>query len=84
MTTILTPHALTPHATRATYRRDQRGQVGSKPSPVGDCLPPTAGLRKTERDPISTSGPTISLCHRSGQFLRTNQSVSPRSPLPDR
>ena len=32
MTTILTPHALTPHATRATYRRDQRGQAVRRPS----------------------------------------------------
>jgi hypothetical protein len=26
------PHALTPHATRATYRRDQRGQAVRRPS----------------------------------------------------
>src|SRR5271157_4929015 len=37
----------------------QRDQVVRRPSPVGDCLPPTTGLSKTERDPISTSGPSL-------------------------
>ena len=32
LTTILTPHALTPHATRATYRQNQRGQAVRRPS----------------------------------------------------
>src|SRR5208337_1250932 len=47
------------HAPRAVVRRDQRGQVVRRRSPAGYCLPPTAELPKTERDPISTSGPSI-------------------------
>jgi hypothetical protein len=54
MTTILTPHA-----TRATYRRDQRGQAVRRPSPAGYCMQPTAEFVKTERDPISMSGSSI-------------------------
>ena len=52
------PFHPTPHATHATIRRDQRGQVVRRPSPAGHCLTPTAELRKTERDPISTNGPS--------------------------
>jgi len=36
----------TPHA---ALRWDQRGQVVRRPSPAGDCLPPTAQLPKTVR-----------------------------------
>jgi len=43
----------TPHAPR------QRVQAGHRPSPAGYCHPPTAELTKTERGPISTSGPSI-------------------------
>src|SRR5271157_3039076 len=43
---------LTPHASPA-------GQAGHRPSPAGYCHPPTAELTKTERDPISTSGPSL-------------------------
>src|SRR5271157_403126 len=83
----------TPPAPRSTPSRstpDQRGQVVRRPSPAGYCLPPTAELSKTKRDPVSTSGPSLSVCHRNSvcyrtrQFLRTNPSVSPRSPPPDR
>jgi len=37
----------------------QRGQVMRRPSPTGYCLTPTTELARTERDPISTSGPSI-------------------------
>ena len=47
---------LPPHAPR---HADQRGQVVRRPSPAGYCLTPTAELPKTERGPISTSGPSI-------------------------
>ena len=42
-----------PHA---PPRRGQRGQIVRKPSPAGYCHPPTTGLTKTERGPISTIG----------------------------
>jgi len=42
---------------RSTPR--QRGQVVRGLFPAGYCHPPTAELPKSERDPISTSGPTI-------------------------
>ena len=45
---------------------DQRDQVVRGPSPAGECLTPTAELRKTERGPISTSEPSISLCAEPG------------------
>ena len=68
----------------------QRGQVVRGLFPAGYCHPPTSELGKTERDAISTSGPSLSVCHRDSvcyrtrQFLRTNPSVSPRSPPPHR
>ena len=62
---------LTPH---------QRGQVARRPSPTGYCLPPTTELLKTERGPISTSGLSVSVCHRIGRSLRASQSFPPRSP----
>ena len=37
--------------------------------PAGYCLTPTAELPKTERDPISTSGPSILIMRRTGRFL---------------
>ena len=46
-------------STRASIRRDQRGQVVRRPYPAGYCLTPTADLPKTERDPISTNGHSI-------------------------
>ena len=49
------------------------------PVPAGYCLTPTTEMPKTERGPIATSGPSISVCHRTRRFLRTNRSVS--SPL---
>src|SRR5271157_3117190 len=49
------------HPTRHAPRPKphQRGQVVRGPSPPGYCLTPTAELAKTERGPISTSGPSI-------------------------
>ncbi len=54
LATILPPHAprLTPHARPA-------GSGRARTLPAGYCHPPTAELTKTERDPISTSGPSI-------------------------
>jgi len=46
-------------APRAPRRQDQRVQTGHRPSPAGYCLTPTAELSKTERGPISTSGPSV-------------------------
>jgi hypothetical protein len=37
----------------------QRDQVVRRPFPAGYCLTPTADLSKTERGPISTSGPSL-------------------------
>ena len=39
---------------------------------------------KDRTGPISTSGPSILVCHRTRQLFRTTQSVSPRSPPPNR
>jgi len=75
LTTILPSHA---------PRRDQRGQIVRKPFPAGCCLTPTAELAKTERGPIATSGPFISVWHQTGRSLRKNQSVFPRLPPLDR
>ena len=55
---ILSLHA--PRSTlHAALRWDQRVQAGHSPSPAGYCLTPTAGLRKTQRDPVSMSTPSI-------------------------
>jgi hypothetical protein len=66
----------TPHA---ALRWNQRGQVrpGADHPPLA-TLPPTAGLPKSERGPISTSTSSISVCHQTRRFLRTNQIVLPR------
>jgi hypothetical protein len=69
------------HAPRC---RGQRVQAGHRPSSAGCCHPPTTELEKTERGPISTSGPLISVWHQTGRSLRKNQSVYPRSPPLDR
>ena len=59
LATVLPPRlTLHPHASRPTPY--QRGQVVRRPSPAGYCHPPTSELGKTERAPISTSGPSIS------------------------
>ena len=62
----------------------QRGEVLCRLSPAGYCLPPTAQLPITERGPISTSEPSISLCAEPGDscgqihpFLPTRR----RSPV---
>ena len=58
----------------------QHGQVVHGPSPAGYCLLPTAELAKSERGPISTSGPpSISVCHRNRGFLGQKSTYS--SPL---
>src|SRR5208283_3052767 len=44
--------------TRHAPRRHQRGQAVADP-PADSCMQPTAELVKTERDPISTSTPSI-------------------------
>ena len=67
-----------PHAPRPTPH--QRVQAGHRPSPAGYCHPPTPELTKTERGPISTSGLSISVCHRIGRSLQASQSFPPRSP----
>src|SRR5271157_3366555 len=54
------------------------------PRSAGYCLTPTAALSKTERGPISMSGPLYSVWHRTRRFLRKNQSVSPHSLPPNR
>ena len=46
----------TPHAPR---RLNRRGQVVRRSSPAGYCPTPTTEMPKTERGPISTSGPSI-------------------------
>ena len=87
-----TPHAPrpTPHASRPTAPRPTGGvRSCAGPSPAGECLTPTAvtptaELRKTERGPISRSGLSILLCHRTRRFLWKNQSFSPRSSPSDR
>ncbi len=53
------------HASRSTTP-DQRGQIVRKPSPAGYCQTPTTELGKTERDPISTIGPSIQYVTESG------------------
>jgi len=54
------------------------------PPSLATCLTPTTDLSKTERDPIATSGPTISVWHQTGRSLRKKQSVCPGSPPLDR
>ncbi len=72
----LPPPAFTghyPHAPRPTPhapRRHQRGQAVTDP-PADSCMQPTAELVRTKRDPISTSTPFISVCHRNRRFLQT-------------
>jgi len=50
-----------PFRLRHAPRRDQRVQVVRRPFPAGYCLTPTTELAKTERGPISTSGPFLSV-----------------------
>src|SRR5208337_300497 len=66
---------LTPHAPRQT----SGVRTCADPPPLAYYLTPTPELAKTERDPISTSGSSsrlYSLCHRTGRFLRTNQTFA--------
>ncbi len=55
-----------------------------RPSPAGYYQPPTAELSKSERGPISTSGPSISLCAEPGDSCAQINPVLPtrrRSPV---
>jgi len=53
----------------------QRGQAARGLFPAGYCHPPTTELPKTERDPISTSGP--SMFSMSPKFsMLPNQAIS--------
>src|SRR5208337_543567 len=88
--TVLPPLAprSTPHAPRSTPH--QRVQAGHRPFPAGYChhRPPNCQRLNGTRS-RRAAGP-YSVCHRNSvcyqtrQFLRTNPSVSPRSPPPDR
>ena len=50
---------LPPHASRLTLHASPAGSRHAQTLPAGYCLTPTAELTKTERDPISTNGPSI-------------------------
>ena len=77
-------HAFTPHATRATYRRDQRGQAVRRPSRwLLHATDRRIGKDRTGPD-LDERRRLYSVCHRTRRFLRTNQSVSSRSPPPNR
>ncbi len=87
MATVLVPLTTTRHLLqihRPLFSRRppvQRGQVVHRPFPAGYCLTPTLELSKTERDPISTIGPSLySVCHQTGRSLRTDQTFAPHSP----
>ena len=62
-------------------RRNQRVQVVPRPFPAGYCLTPTADSRraKTERGPISRSGPFLLVWPQTGDPYG-KISVFPRSP----
>ena len=68
---------LSSRPTRHAPRRHQRGQAVADP-PADSCMQPTAELVKTERDPISTSTPSISVCHRK-QTIRADK-INPFLP----
>src|SRR5271157_1249816 len=57
----------THHASRSTPH--QRGQVVRRPFPAGYCHSPTAELTKTERDRISTSGPSLQYVTKPGDLF---------------
>jgi len=71
----------TPHA---ALRWDQRGQVVRRPSPAGDCLPPTAQLPKTVRARSRRAGRLFQYVTEPGDFYRQNNLFLPtrrRSPV---
>ena len=85
----LSSHSLAPGhyslATRHSPLATRHSLLATRYSPLaGYSHPPTARLAKTERGPISTSGPTILVWHQTARSLRKNQSVCPRSPPPNR
>ena len=69
---------------RSTPHAGPAGSGPAQPFPAGYCPTPTDELAKTERGPISTSGPFLLVWHQTGRSLRKNQSVCPRSPPLDR
>ena len=71
------PVGFTGHNSPAT-RHSPLATTSYDPPPLA-TLTPTADLAKTERGPISTSGPFLSVWHQTGRSLRKNQSVCPRS-----
>jgi hypothetical protein len=72
------------HASRSMPHAPPAGTGRARTLPAGCCLPPTVKLSKTERDPISTSGPSI-LSMSPNQAIPTEKSIRfPHSPLPDR
>src|SRR5271166_6478224 len=71
--------AFTGHYPRAP-RRHQRGKPCADP-PAGHCMQPTAELVRTERDPISTSGLSISMSPKKGIMLRQSADVHARNDV---
>src|SRR5208283_5405563 len=70
----LPPSAFTghyPHAPRSTPHAGTSGVRPCADPPAGYCMQPTAELVRTGRDPISTSTPSISVCHRNRRFVQT-------------
>jgi len=64
----------TPHAPRPTPHTPPAGSGRARTLPPWYCLTPTAELPKTERGPISTSGPSI--CSMSqNQAIRADKSI---------
>ena len=67
-----TLHAPTPHDVGASGFR-----LGADRLPLATAGAPTVVLPKSEPGLISTSGLSISVCHRTGRFLRKNPSAPP-------
>jgi len=72
---------LQPHAPR---RQDRRVEAGYRPSPLATAIHRPPDWQRPNGARSRRSASLYSVCHRTGQLLRTNQSVSPRSPPPDR
>ncbi len=77
----------TPHAPPSAGTSGVRSCAD--PPPLA-TLTPTAALPRDrtgpalDERPLSTNGRSILLCHRTGRFLRKNQTVLPHSPPPHR
>ena len=74
---LLLPHAprLTPH---------QRGQVVRGPSPLATAIHRPQNCQRPNGTRSRRAARLYSVCHRTRQFVRTDHSVSPRSPPPNR